>query len=137
MITNFIARMARPRKYALSVGFIALTLLLYCVIHPQVVHRNHTSRSNVPLILPKADPVRSPELHISKVVQHGRIVEIVGDTDPGAVVMINGQSAATIFDHNSFRHFVGPLPSGTTIITVTSQDERGGVNTQRVAVTIE
>jgi hypothetical protein len=80
---------------------------------------------------------RGSGLHISSLVQHGHIVEIRGSTDPGAVVMINGQTASTIFDGHAFRHFLGPLPSGTTIISVTSQDEQGGVNTLQVAVTIE
>lgn len=51
--------------------------------------------------------------------------------------MINGQPAATIFDPNEFRHFVGPLPAGTSIVTITSQNDRGGVNTQQMAVTVE
>jgi hypothetical protein len=80
---------------------------------------------------------RPPDLHINSVVVHGHIVEIEGSTDPGAVVMINGQTASTIFGGNNFRHFLGPLPSGTVIIGVTSQDERGGVNTQQIAATIE
>lgn len=77
-----------------------------------------------------------PALRIDSVMQHGHIVEIEGSTDPGAVVMINGERAAVVWDQNEFHHFVGPLPSGTTVIAVTSQDEHGGVNTKQVAVTI-
>lgn len=79
----------------------------------------------------------APDLQISSVVQHGHIVEIEGSTTPDAVVMINGEPATTIFDGNQFKHFVGPLPSGTHILTVTSQDEYGGVSTQQVAVTVD
>jgi hypothetical protein len=79
----------------------------------------------------------APTLHVTSIVQHGRIVEIQGTTDPGAVVMINGQPAATIFPGNEFRHFVGPLPAGTSIVSVTSQNDQGGVNTQQLAVTVE
>ena len=86
--------------------------------------------------LTSSEPHR-PALHITSVVLHGDIVEIQGSTDPGAVVMINGETASTIFGGNQFRHFLGPLPPGTTIVTVTSQDERGGVNTQQIATTIE
>ena len=82
-------------------------------------------------------PTQVPTLHIDAPVQHGHIVEIRGSTDPGATVMINGQTASTMLDGNSFHHFLGPLPSGTTIISITSQDEAGGVNTQQMAVTIE
>jgi hypothetical protein len=78
-----------------------------------------------------------PTLHVTSIVQHGRIVEIHGTTDPGAIVMINGQPAATIFAGEEFRHFVGPLPVGTSIVTLTSQNYEGGVNTQQMAVTVE
>jgi hypothetical protein len=61
----------------------------------------------------------APTLHITSVVQHGRIIEIKGATGAGAVVMINGQPVASIFPENAFRHILGPLPAGTTIITVT------------------
>lgn len=107
-------------------------------------YANHVQRSqrNTPKTASKlgssgvsAQP--APALHINSVVQHGHIVEIEGSTEPGAVVMINGETAPTIFGGNAFRHFVGPLPSGTTIITVTSQDEKGGVNTQQIAATID
>lgn len=78
-----------------------------------------------------------PILRVTSIVQHGHIVEIQGTTEPGAVVMINGQPAATLFDGNQFRHFVGPLPAGTSIVSVTSQNDHGGVNTQQMAVTVE
>jgi hypothetical protein len=71
------------------------------------------------------------------VVHHGHIVEIKGSTEPGAVVMINGQPAATFFEGTSFRHFVGPLPTGTTIVTITIQNELGGVTTRQLALTVD
>jgi hypothetical protein len=79
----------------------------------------------------------SPSLHIDSVILHGHIIEISGSTEPGAVVMINGQTASTIFGANAFHHFMGPFRSGTTIITVTAQDEQGGVNTQQIAASIQ
>jgi len=82
-------------------------------------------------------PPTVPALHIDSVIQHGHIIEISGSTDPSAVVMINGQTASGIFGASQFRQFLGPLPSGTTIITVTAQDEQGGVNTQQIAATIQ
>jgi hypothetical protein len=88
--------------------------------------------------LPNMDFVpRAPELQIGSVVRHGHIVEIKGSTEPGAVVMINGQPAATFFDGSSFRHFVGPLPDGTTIVTITIQNGQGGVTTRQLAVTVD
>ena len=78
-----------------------------------------------------------PFLHINSVVPHGDIAEINGTTDPGVIVMINGQQAAVVFDGNRFHHFVGPLPKGTTIVSVTCQNEEGGTVTQKLAITIE
>src|SRR5438270_11710604 len=102
------------------------------------------SQRRLPLIMarPNVSTVhdiqpRIPTLHITSVVQHGHIVEIKGATDAGTVVMINGQPVASVFPENTFRHFLGPLPRGTNIVSITCQDEQGGVNTQQLAVTLE
>jgi len=79
---------------------------------------------------------RSPKLNVDSVTQHGHIVEIKGEAEPGASVMVNGERAAVIFDGSRFKHFVGPLPRGVTVITVTVQDDQGGVNTKTIAVDI-
>lgn len=75
-----------------------------------------------------------PVLNVDSITQHGHIVEIKGDTEPGTAVMVNGERAAVIFDGSRFHHFVGPLPDGVTLITVTVQDSEGGVNTKKLAV---
>lgn len=93
------------------------------------------ARPSISNVYDEVPPV--PTLHVTSVVQHGHIVEIKGATDAGAVVMINGQPVASVFPENTFKHFLGPLPAGTTIITVTCQDEKGGVNTQQLALTLE
>lgn len=87
--------------------------------------------------MPETGEPPAPTLRVTSILQHGHIVEIQGTTEPGAVVMINGQPAATLFDGNQFHHFVGPLPSGTSIVSITSQNDHGGVNTQQMAVTVE
>ena len=125
---------ARPRKYAFAAGLLCLSFGLYLLIRVHGFHSATSGSTKRPTIAASSE--RTPRLQINSVVQHGHIVEISGSTDPGAIVMINGQTATTIFDDNSFRHFLGPLPSGTTIISVTSQDQQGGVNTQQLAVTI-
>lgn len=78
-----------------------------------------------------------PELQDVSVVHHGRIIEVKGTTDPGAIVMINGEPAATFFDRNTFKHFVGPMRPGTSILTITAQNDRGGVTTRQLAVQTE
>lgn|SRR2546425_11982367 len=88
-----------------------------------------------PISRTSASP-RTPVLRIESVVQHGHFMEIRGAAEPGTTVMINGEKAELIFDHSSFKHFLGPLPLGSTIITITAQNKEGGVNTQQVEVTI-
>lgn len=78
-----------------------------------------------------------PDLQDISVIHHGRIVEVKGGTDPGAIVMINGERAATFFDGNRFKYFLGPMSLGTTVITITAQNDLGGVTTRRLAVTID
>jgi hypothetical protein len=50
--------------------------------------------------------------------------------------MINGNPVPLLFANSSFRYFIGPLPDGMTMVTITVQDERGGVNTKQVTLTV-
>lgn len=122
---------ARWKLICLLVG-----VLLACAALRGPVWRLHKHAAFAPPVRVYLAP-HIPALHINSVVRHGRIVEIRGTTDPGAVVMINGEHAAVVFDGHEFRHFVGPLPSGTTIVSITSQNEEGGVNTQKLAVDVD
>ena len=143
---NFSAKTARsgwiPRMLAICTAASCLALDPY-LHNRSSLSREHGLRRNTAKQQEKhvesftSSEFRVPALRITSLIQHGDIVEIEGSTDPGAVVMINGETASTIFGENEFRHFLGPLPSGTNVITVTSQDERGGVNTQQIAATIE
>jgi len=110
-------------------------ILLGTTIHA-LLKRRYKPAAGRAAILFRGQP-HVPSLRIDSVVQHGNIAEITGATDPGVMVMINGQQAAVVFDRNEFHHFVGPLPKGTTILSVTCQNEEGGTVTQKVAVTIE
>lgn len=114
---------------------LAGAFLLYGAVRNPISRLN--KRSGSTSSVPARPTPRVPALYVNSVVQHGRIVEIKGTTDPRAVVMINGERAAVIFDGNAFRHFLGPLPKGTTIVSITSQNEDGGVKTQKIAVNID
>lgn len=131
----------RPWWLLLGLAIFSVIMGLYFLKRPLQGEQAHSlpgktkrARATASLETPAPSP---PSLHITSIIQHGRIVEIQGDTDPGAIVMINGQPAATLFAGNQFRHFVGPLPAGTSIVSITSQDDQGGVNTQQMAVTVE
>jgi len=127
------------RGPAACVGLFLLGLAC-CLPLSRVVIRNRqrheTVNSGVSVQKRPLNPA-PPSLQVSSVVQHGHILEIEGSTDPGAIVMINGEPAATIFPGNSFRQFVGPLPSGTSIISLSSQNEKGGVKTLQLAFSLE
>jgi hypothetical protein len=79
---------------------------------------------------------RTPVLNVESITPYGHIVEIQAETDPGTTVMVNGAKAAVIFAGSRIRHFVGPLPDGITVVTITAQNDEGGVITKRLAVVV-
>ena len=86
--------------------------------------------------LAKRIELEAAHLEITSALQHGDIYEIVGSAEPGSSVMINGQYAPLVFENSTFKYFVGPLPNGVTVLTVTVQNEYGGVDTKQVALTV-
>ena len=92
-------------------------------------------------VLPTANVVTKnepdvPRLTIEHIIQHGHIVEIQASVPPGATVMVNGQRAAVIWGDGEIKHFVGPLPDGVSEIAITVQNDIGGINTQRISVSL-
>ena len=49
---------------------------------------------------------------------HGRVAGIIGRTETGAALIINGQSVANIAPDGTFRHFTEPLEPGQHTIVV-------------------
>jgi len=76
-------------------------------------------------------------LALDPFVQHGHVIELTGKTEVGARVMVNGREVPVVGTDGSFHYFTPPLPNGETLITITAQNERGGVNTQQQKVVIE
>ncbi|PYV48105.1 MAG: hypothetical protein DMG92_14510 [Acidobacteria bacterium] len=76
-------------------------------------------------------------LGLDPFIQHGHVIELMGKTEIGARVMVNGHEVPVIGADGSFHYFTPPLPNGETLITVTAQDSRGGVNTQQQKVVIQ
>lgn len=64
----------------------------------------------------------------------GRVAEIIGKTEPGAALIINGQAVPNIAPDGTFRHFTEPLEPGQHTITVIGQNRRGGTSTQSVSI---
>ena len=121
-------------KIAVTVGAAVLTVVL-----GHWTYNRHAAATRRAAIRPQGMSISGPNvprLHFDTVVEHGHIIEIQGTTEPGASVMINGEPVPVIFEGATFRYFVGPLPTGLTVLTISAQTEDGGVNTQRAAVEV-
>lgn len=66
----------------------------------------------------------------------GHAVEITGRTEPGAALIINGQTVPNIARDGTFRHFTEPLLPGEHMIVVIGQNRRGGTNQAQVSVVV-
>ena len=67
---------------------------------------------------------------------HGRVAEIIGRTEPGAALIVNGQPVPNIAPDGSFRHFTEPLEPGPHTIVVIGQNRRGGTAKQQVSIVV-
>jgi hypothetical protein len=75
-------------------------------------------------------------LQIEPPQMHGRVAEIIGKTEPGAALIINGQPVANIASDGSFRHFTEPLEPGQHTITVIGSNRRGGTAKTEVSLVV-
>jgi hypothetical protein len=75
-------------------------------------------------------------LEIQDTQLHGRVAEIIGHTEPGAAIIVNGQTVPSIGADGSFRYFTDPLTPGEHTIVVIGQNRRGGTNKQQVSIVI-
>jgi hypothetical protein len=75
-------------------------------------------------------------LEITGTLIHGRVVEIIGRTEPGAALIINGQPVPIIAADGTFRHFTEPLEPGQHTIVIIGQNRRGGTNQQKVTIVV-
>ena len=95
------------------------------------------SEKNRFTIVPKSSSKVAIALDLKEFDQHGRVVEVVGSTEAGARVMVNGQEVPVVAGDGSFHYFTPPLPPGENVITVTAQNAKGGVNTKQHTVVIQ
>ena len=75
-------------------------------------------------------------LEISGTQIHGRVVEIIGKTEPGAAIIVNGQPVPIIAADGTFRHFTEPLEPGPHTIVIIGQNRRGGTNQRKVPIVV-
>ena len=95
------------------------------------------SEKNRFTIIAKGKNAEAINLELEPFVQHGHVIEVLGKTEVGARVMVNGREVAMIASDGTFHYFTPPLPTGESMITVTAQDSHGGVNTQQKKVVIQ
>lgn len=87
-------------------------------------------------IIPKEN-TEAITLDLDPFVQHGHVLELTGKTEVGARVMVNGREVPVVANDGSFHYFTPPLPPGESVITVTAQNAKGGVNTLQKKVVIQ
>ncbi len=75
-------------------------------------------------------------LEIEGTQLHGKVAEIIGRTEPGAALIINGQAVASIQPDGRFRHFTEALNPGSHEIVITGQNRRGGTAIARVPIVV-
>jgi hypothetical protein len=66
----------------------------------------------------------------------GSVVEVIGRTEPGAALIVNGEQVADIQTDGTFRYFTQPMDKGSHDIVITGQNRRGGTAIKRVTVVI-
>jgi hypothetical protein len=95
------------------------------------------SEKNRFTIVPKGRHLSAINLELDPLVQHGHVIELIGKTESGARVMVNGREVPVIGEDGKFHYFTPPLPEGESVITITAQNSRGGVNTLQKKVVIQ
>jgi len=75
-------------------------------------------------------------LEIEEPQIHGRVAEIIGRTEPGAALIINGQPVANIARDGTFRHFTVPLEPGQHTIVIIGQNRRGGTAQKQISIVV-
>jgi len=95
------------------------------------------SEKNRFTIIPKGKDTIAINLELEPMVQHGHVIELTGKTEVGARVMVNGREVPIIGNDGKFHYFTPSLPPGESVITITAQNSKGGVNTQQKKVVIQ
>jgi hypothetical protein len=75
-------------------------------------------------------------LEVDDTELQGSVVEVIGRTEPGAALIINGAAVADIKGDGHFRYFTDPMTRGSHTIVITGQNRRGGTAIKRVDVVI-
>jgi len=75
-------------------------------------------------------------LEIDGTQLHGRVAEVMGRTEPGAAIIVNGQPVPNIASDGTFRHFTEPLDPGQHTISIIGSNRRGGTAMKQVSIVV-
>ena len=75
-------------------------------------------------------------LEFDSTALHGNMVELTGHSEPGAALIINGETVADVDPGGRFRYFTQPLTRGSHEFVITGQNRRGGTAIKRVSIVI-
>lgn len=67
---------------------------------------------------------------------HGAVVEIRGQTEPGATLLVNGQPVAQIDKDGKFLYFTPPMPRGSQTLVIVGQNRRGGTASKKISIVV-
>ena len=95
------------------------------------------SQKNRFTIIPKGQNTTAIDLELDPFMQHGKVIELTGKTEVGARVMVTGREVPVVGADGSIHYFMPPLPPGESLITITAQNARGGVNTVQKKIVIQ
>jgi len=77
-------------------------------------------------------------LEVDNYIHHGKVIEIVGRTEPGARVMVNDEPVFSVQADGSFKYFTQPFPNaGANQITITAQNSKGQIASRRKTLYIQ
>jgi len=80
--------------------------------------------------------VQEMQLQVEPPVVTGQVAEIIGKTEPGAALIINGQPVANMTPDGHFRHFTERLGPGQHTITIIGSNRRGGTAKQQISIVV-
>jgi hypothetical protein len=105
--------------------------------YDQTGKESMASEKNRFTIIAKGKETEAMNLELDPFIQHGHVIEVLGKTEVGARVMVNGREVPIVATDGTFHYFTPPLPMGEAVITITAQNAKGGVNTQQKKVVIQ
>ncbi|HUK52501.1 MAG TPA: hypothetical protein VL099_04325 [Candidatus Binatia bacterium] len=108
----------------------------WAVVATDAQHRMSEPSDSSKFTLAEQGRTQDMLLEIESTQLHGAVVEIRGQTEPGAALMVNGQPVAQIDKDGHFQYFTPPQPRGALTLVIVGQNRRGGTATKRVPIVV-